>query len=149
MASNNPEVWGPHAWVFLHSVALGYPDNPTEAISNAYFDFFQNVGKVLPCGTCREHYMRDFGNGNTLRDALFNNEALFRWTVDAHNRVNLSTGKRSVSYSEAYDLLSEPAHPGRLGYQKWIMLLIIVLVVLGMCYYFGWCRKKSCCQSSL
>ena len=29
MAKLGPDVWGPHAWKFLHFVSLGYPDYPT------------------------------------------------------------------------------------------------------------------------
>ena len=25
----NPEVWGPHAWFFLHTVTMNYPNKPT------------------------------------------------------------------------------------------------------------------------
>ena len=26
----DPLIWGPHAWFFLHSITLVYPDNPSE-----------------------------------------------------------------------------------------------------------------------
>ena len=26
----NPEIWGPPAWMFLHSISLAYPKNPTD-----------------------------------------------------------------------------------------------------------------------
>ena len=25
----NPEIWGPGAWLFLHTITLNYPTNPT------------------------------------------------------------------------------------------------------------------------
>ena len=24
------KIWGPHAWIFLHSITMAYPENPTD-----------------------------------------------------------------------------------------------------------------------
>ena len=28
----DPDIWGPPTWIFLHSLAFGYPKNPTKAV---------------------------------------------------------------------------------------------------------------------
>ena len=38
-----PEVWGPHAWIFLHSITFNYPDNPTDDEKKHYKNFFENL----------------------------------------------------------------------------------------------------------
>ena len=38
--SFNPEIWGPHAWFFLETVAMGYPINPTSDDKNQMKAFF-------------------------------------------------------------------------------------------------------------
>ena len=38
----NPKIWGPHAWIFLHSITLNYPENPTpELKKNNIKDFLK------------------------------------------------------------------------------------------------------------
>ena len=54
-----PSCWGAPAWHFLHSVAMGYPEtvkNRNSKVYNEYFEFFTNLGNVLPCEWCKEHY---------------------------------------------------------------------------------------------
>ena len=38
----NPEVWGPPAWTFLHSITLAYPDNPSDIDKSNYENFFSS-----------------------------------------------------------------------------------------------------------
>ena len=97
---NDPDVWGPGAWVFIHSVALNYPSSPSEADKTSYYEFFKGLGGVLPCMKCRQHYISNFGDGGTLQTALSETDdprAVFKWTVDVHNMVNRSNGKPSLS----------------------------------------------------
>ena len=51
-----PNIWGPHAWFFLHTVALMYPEQPNELEKQHYLNFFKNIGNILPCYICRENY---------------------------------------------------------------------------------------------
>ena len=46
-----PEIWGPHAWQFLHSITLSYPDNPT-------FEDKNNHAFGYRCAGHREHRLR-------------------------------------------------------------------------------------------
>ena len=94
--------WGPGAWRFLHSVALKYPDNPTDNDKNNYFIFFDNLQHILPCPKCKENY-KDHLNKFPLKDSLDNNISLFKWTVDIHNEVNKINNKSLYTYDEAYN----------------------------------------------
>ena len=49
-------IWGPAAWLFLHSVAFQYPDNPSDLIKQKYYTFFNSIKNVLPCPNCQKHY---------------------------------------------------------------------------------------------
>ena len=35
-----PEIWGPNAWTFLHTITLNYPENPSEDDKQNHKDFF-------------------------------------------------------------------------------------------------------------
>ena len=43
-----PEIWGPHAWQFLHSITLSYPDNPTLEDKNNHAQFREQAKWVEP-----------------------------------------------------------------------------------------------------
>ena len=53
-----PPGWGPSAWHFLHTVALSYPNNPTESDKMMFKTFFETLGEMLPCESCRIHYKK-------------------------------------------------------------------------------------------
>ena len=36
----DPKVWGPNAWIFLHSITMNYPKNPTNEDKEKYRTFF-------------------------------------------------------------------------------------------------------------
>ncbi len=82
--------WGSSGWQFIHSIAYVY--NPiNDQVKKTYYDFFINLGKVLPCEECREHYKENVKEIE-LFDALNSQETLFRWTYDLHNIVNEQIG---------------------------------------------------------
>jgi len=81
-------VWGSSEWVFLHSIALIYnPDTDKEK----YFNFFTNLGSMLPCFECQLHYQENV-NKQELMDALDSNEIFFKYVYDLHNKVNKQSG---------------------------------------------------------
>lgn len=94
------KIWGPHAWNFLHSVALAYPEKPSMADRNAYYRFFQDLGAVLPCHYCKLHYSEHFVSSE-LTAALESRQMLFEWTVNLHNKVNKALHKPTLSVKEA------------------------------------------------
>lgn len=91
------KVWGPAGWLFLHSVAMGYPyyindENPDHKTKKEdYYKFFYYLGKVLPCKYCRESYMDFFAKLN-LNGNLNSRNEVSRWLYDMHNKVNRKLG---------------------------------------------------------
>ena len=83
-----PSCWGSPFWHVIHSIAYAY--NPQIDRDN-YFDFFSNLGRILPCEECRIHYEQNL-NRQELMIALNSPDNLFRWVYDLHNKVNKQTG---------------------------------------------------------
>jgi hypothetical protein len=80
-------------WATIHSVALGYPHQPTDSDKFDYQKFFNSLGNVIPCCACKTHYL------NLLQKhpiQLQNKLDLFKWTVTIHNEVNLIRSDVSV-----------------------------------------------------
>lgn len=53
----DPKLWGRNTWEFLEMIVLTYPEkDPPQEKKDAVFQLLENLGKLLPCQTCREHY---------------------------------------------------------------------------------------------
>ena len=97
----NPNVWGPHAWTFLHFITLSHPKNPTEADKYNMKTFFKSLEHVLPCDVCRLHYEENIEKIYPLtNEVLSSRENLVKWLIDVHNAVNKRNGKKILEYND-------------------------------------------------
>ena len=92
----DPNIWGKHGWKFLHYVAQGYPDNPTNEDKSNYKNFFLNIKNILPCFKCQNHYKGHLTNFPITDKVLNNKESLENWVINVHNQVNLMNGKNII-----------------------------------------------------
>ena len=44
----DPEIWGPHFWFFISTLALNYPNNPNDVTIKKYYEFIQNLPLFIP-----------------------------------------------------------------------------------------------------
>jgi hypothetical protein len=97
-------VWGPPAWLFLHTVSFNYPPRaPTKRRAAQYKRFFESVGCVLPCGACRDNYCESVAPGGPFEitpAVLRDRGALSLWLFRLHNHI------------------TERAHPSRRRYRR-------------------------------
>jgi hypothetical protein len=100
------KVWGPTGWVFLHSIAQNYPEEPTNEQKMYYKNFFRLIGNVLPCRYCRESYQQFIEEpGTKLNDAVMKNRKTFtRWLYDIHNKVNKKLG---INYCVSFEQVTK------------------------------------------
>lgn len=100
MSENNgmiTKIWGPPAWIFLHSVTMGYPvkfdPNDLDHVNrrNSMIDFFNSLANVLPCKYCRESY-DEYIKESPIESNLSTRVELARWLYDIHNKVNYKLG---------------------------------------------------------
>ena len=97
------KIWGPSAWLFIHSIAFGYPENPTNQDKKNAKKFLESLAYIIPCLKCQKHYRQ---NIKKLPWNLDSREDFFRWTIDLHNEVNKSIGKPVQKYDDIYKLYS-------------------------------------------
>ena len=95
----DPTVWGPKLWFFIHTIALNFPENPSFDDIKSYETFFENLKYIIPCDKCKLHYSQRLRE-NPISKYLTDNNSLFIYTIDLHNEVNKSLGKRIYSYEE-------------------------------------------------
>ena len=96
----NPKVWGPHAWIFLHSITLNYPLNPTQNDIKNHYNFFTNLKNIIPCNNCRLHYKKNLEKYPLNNKILLSKDKLIEWLINIHNSVNKSNNKKQLTYSE-------------------------------------------------
>ena len=120
-----PTVWGPSAWIFLHSITLDYPEHPSEEDKSQTKQFFESIGNVLPCPVCREHYNK---NIQETPIQLNTKEELVHWLIDIHNKVNQITNKKEISYDEFNEIYKTMYSVQSTNYTR--IILVFVLIVL-------------------
>tara|TARA_E500000178_G_C16812644_1_gene657679 strand:+ start:286 stop:690 length:405 start_codon:yes stop_codon:yes gene_type:complete len=98
----NPKFWGPHGWIFLHSVTMNYPKNPSNNDKQLYRNFFSSLTRVLPCEKCAYHYKQHIKD-DPIEPALENRDKLVRWLIKIHNKVNADLGKPHYSYEQVIE----------------------------------------------
>lgn len=100
------DLWGPHAWKFIHYVALGYPIRPTIEQKQKYKLYFYILQDVLPCIHCAEEYGKIIEKFELTDEIFKSRHTLFDWTVNIHNEVNRIKNKPIIDYKTAFKELN-------------------------------------------
>lgn len=98
----DPEVWGPHYWFFLHTLAHSYPAYPNEVTKRKYYDFIQNLPLFIPNEVVGNKFSRLLDK-YPVSPYLDKKDSFIRWVHFIHNKVNASLGKEEYSYEEGID----------------------------------------------
>ena len=105
-----PSVWGPHGWKFMHFVSLGYPDNPSQGDKRQYKEFYESLQHILPCGACAQNYKLNLQE-MPIDNSLDSRDALIKWVIEIHNKVNQETGKKTLDHEAALNLYLKQQSP--------------------------------------
>ena len=140
------DVWGPHYWFFLHTLAYAYPDFPTAVTKRKYYDFVMNLPLFIPVpkmGADFEHILDEF----PVSPYLVNRESFMRWVNVVHNQYNLQRAKEPVPFHESVHLYLKNYAPSpvvrshfdrkytvRVLYLGFIVLLLVAICWFCFCY---------------
>lgn len=131
-----PSVWGKCAWLFLHSVALDYPDNPTNDDKIKYKTFFESLQHILPCEKCKVHMKQNMQTNKLTDKILSDKSSLIKWVIDIHNNVNKSLGKPVLSYEDALSDILKNYYPKNNLYLMSVVSVFVIIILLFCFYYF-------------
>ena len=136
----NPDIWGPPAWTFLHSVTLAYPDNPSETDKMNYEKFFNSLQPILPCEKCSHNYANHLQE-DPIRNNLDNKISLVKWLTNIHNKVNVSNHNQELSYDEVmnhYKLLYNEDFTNKpvKNSSNTLLFIIFILLIIGLIYIY-------------
>jgi len=128
----NPKIWGPHGWIFLHTIGYGYPDNPTNKEQSDAISFFNALGTVLPCKTCSELYIKDIKK-YPIEDHVKSKTNLIKWINKMHNQVNKNLNKiqyTDIEYDKYYmNLDSSNTNITNASYIGILILIFIIILI--------------------
>ena len=137
-----PEIWGPHAWIFLHSITLEYPEEPSLIDKENMIMFINSLGNVLPCSKCRDNFKTHLKKYPLSDQALSSRKNLVKWLIDIHNCVNKIKKCNELSYEEALGNLLEHytnnSSEPKTNNVIWLFLLILVLAIMLVIFVMCW-----------
>ena len=125
----NPKIWGPHAWIFLHSIAYGYPENPTKNEQINAKKFFESLGYMLPCKTCSALYIKDIKKIDSIDNAVKNQSNLIKWVNQMHNKVNEHINKKIYTDKE-YDDYYLNMYSSNNNNKYYFILFILIFIII-------------------
>ena len=85
---------GRASWALMHTIAAYYPQKPTHAQRVQARRFFDALGDLYPCATCRADLRADV---DAHPPRCESREALAKWVCERHNVVNEKLGKEKHS----------------------------------------------------
>lgn len=97
-----PEVWGPHYWFFLHTMSHTYPLHPNDVVKRKYYDLIQNMPLFVP-DAASATYLSELLDKYPVTPYLTSREALVRWVIFLHNKVNTALGKQEKGVQDAVE----------------------------------------------
>lgn len=140
MVFYDADVWGPHYWFFLHTVAHSYPITPNKVTKRKYYDFIQNFPLFIPSENIGNRFA-ELLDKYPVTPYLDSRESFSRWVIFIHNKVNNMLGKKEYTYLEACDeyfnnykpkqiSLSEKYRLSKKYVHAFLIILLLVVVYL-------------------
>ena len=99
----NPEIWGPHYWFVLYTIAISYPLKPNDISKKKYYDFIQNLPLFIPISNIGNTFS-EFLDKYPVTPYLDSRESMIKWVHFIHNKINIYLGKDEITYYEAMKL---------------------------------------------
>jgi len=97
----DPNVWGPHYWFFLHTLAIHYPNHPNESTKKIYHEFIYSLPIFIPVESISKEFITIL-NTYPILPYLDNRDSFVKWTNFIHNKINEKLEKPAVSLSDFY-----------------------------------------------
>lgn len=106
----NPEVWGPHYWFFIHTLAMNYPHHPNDVTKKKYYEFIQNLPLFIPVSAIGNEFSKLL-DAYPIAPYLDSREAFIRWSHFIHNKINEKLEKPKLSLHDFYAQYYEAYKP--------------------------------------
>jgi len=138
----NPDVWGPHYWFFLHTIAHSYPEYPNAVSKRKYYDLIQNMPLFIPVSEIGNKFSQLLDR-YPVSPYLDNRESFIRWVHFIHNKINEILGKEEISLLESEDRYFSEYKPkpilltNMLKIRKHIIVMVLILLISFLIYVYS------------
>lgn len=133
------DVWGPHYWFFLHTIAESYPLTPNEITKRKYYELIQNLPMFIPIDEIGNHFSKLLDR-YPVAPYLDNRDSFVKWMHFIHNKVNKYLGKEEISLPKALELYRDNYKPKKkylaekINWNKHYIHIILIAILLLMIY---------------
>ena len=139
----DPKIWGPLYWFVLHTIALSYPETPTEVSKKKFYDFYQNLPLFLPIEEIGNNFSK-FLDKYPVTPYLESRQSLVRWTHFIHNKINAALNIPTLNLEEALSAYYDNYKPKevkdtqeRRRREKIAFSIFIILVIIIATYVYN------------
>ena len=137
-----PEVWGPHYWFMLNTIALNYPKHPNAVTKKKYYDFISNVPLFIPVEEIASNFSKIL-DLYPVTPYLDSRKSFVTWIHFIHNKINEILHKPKISLQDFYINYYEyykPKPDKIIEDSKWkkklvYTITIMLIVFLGLYLY--------------
>lgn len=138
----DPNIWGPHYWFFLHTIAMSYPQYPNTVTKKKYYEFIQNLPLFIPVEKISTEFSKLIDN-YPITPYLDNRESFVRWMHFIHNKINEKLEKPVVSINDFFIKYYNEYKPKHEKFEyfyklrsKIIYLFVIIVMLLIIIYLY-------------
>uniref|UniRef100_A0A6C0JRC1 thiol oxidase n=1 Tax=viral metagenome TaxID=1070528 RepID=A0A6C0JRC1_9ZZZZ len=134
-------VWGPHYWFFLHTVAESYPMNPNDVTKRKYYDLITNMPLFIPDSDIGDKFSRLLDK-YPVSPYLDNRDSFVRWVHFIHNKINIKLGKEELSLPMSLEKYRQEYKPKpiylseRINMRKHYIHAVLILTLLFLIYIY-------------
>lgn len=138
----NPNVWGPHYWFFMHTVAYAYPESPNNITKRKYYDLIMNMPLFIPDAEMGNRFaqMLDKYPPSPYLDCR---ESFMRWVHFIHNKVNAQLGKEDIPYLNSLEIYEGAYKPQPVYlyeklklHRKYVQMVFILAFIICIYIYY-------------
>jgi hypothetical protein len=133
-------VWGPHYWFFLHTIAMTYPIRPNTVTKKKFYDFIQNIPLLLPIESMSTDFSKLLDN-YPVTPYLDSRDSFSRWMHFIHNKINEKLEKPKISLEEFYNKYYEEYKPKYIKFSEYykikgkVIYIVSLFLFIGLIYY--------------
>ena len=140
-----PEIWGPHYWFFLNTVAMTYPNFPNKVTKKKYYDFIMNFPLFIPISDIAKQFS-EILDKYPVTPYLDSRESFVKWVIFIHNKINIMLNKNTINYNEFINnyisLFKDPKIKNAKAkvekkYIIYFLIILSLLAIIGIIYKFS------------
>ena len=135
----NQEVWGPHYWFVLQTMAIHYPLHPNDVCKKKYYDFIQNLPLFLP-NTQIGNNLAKLIDKFPVTPYLESRLSFMKWVHFLHNKVNHELKKPVIPFYDALNKYYEQYRPKKQvkekNYDFYYKIIIVILIIYIVYLYY-------------